>query len=128
MIERDTRTPMARARGLGSAKEGVQAWWLERVTAVALVPLTLWLAVSLIALSDDPYGTVVAWLSSPIAALLMVLLLIALFTHLALGLCVVVEDYIHSAAKIPALITVRFVCFALCIAGILATLSISFGS
>lgn len=128
MAEPDTRSPLARARGLGSAKEGVQAWWLERVTAVALVPLTLWLAASLIALSGSDYGEFVAWLGRPFAALLIVLLLIALFTHLAFGLRVVIEDYVHSAAKMPALIMARFGCFALCIAGILATLSVAFGN
>lgn len=128
MVDPDTRSPLARARGLGSAKDGVQAWWLERVTAVALVPLTLWLAASLIALSGGNHAEFVAWLSRPIAALLIVLLLIALFAHLAFGLRVVIEDYVHSAAKIPALIAARLGCFALCIAGILATLSVSLGA
>jgi succinate dehydrogenase / fumarate reductase membrane anchor subunit len=120
------RSPLARARGLGSAKEGVESWWLERVMAVALIPLTLWFAASLIALSHSDYTAFVAWLKAPLAALLMVLLLIGLFVHLALGLQVVIEDYVHSDAKIPALIGARFACFALCIAGILATLRIVF--
>jgi succinate dehydrogenase / fumarate reductase membrane anchor subunit len=122
------RSPLGRALGLGSAREGVKPWWFERVTAVALVPLTLWFAASLITLTGSDYSTFVAWLRAPLAALLMVLLLIALFSHLALGLRVVLEDYIHSKAKIPALLAVRFGCFALAAAGILATLRITFGN
>jgi succinate dehydrogenase / fumarate reductase, membrane anchor subunit len=127
MGERRTRSPLARARGLGSAKDGVEAWWLERVTAVALVPLTLWLTASLIAFTGRDYAAVIAWLRNPLAALLLVLLLLALFVHLALGLKVVIEDYVHSRAKIPALIAARLGCVVLCAAGILATLSVSFG-
>jgi succinate dehydrogenase / fumarate reductase, membrane anchor subunit len=116
------------ARGLGSAKEGVATWWLERVTAIALVPLTLWLAASLIALSGRDHAAFVTWLRAPLAALLMVLLLIALFFHLALGLQVVIEDYVHSGAKIPTLLAARFACIALAISGILATMRVSLGS
>lgn len=122
------RSPLGRAAGLGSAKEGVRHWWLERVTAVALVPLTLWLAASFIMLTDSDYASVIAWLKSPFVALSMVLLLIALFSHLALGLQVVIEDYVHSAAKIPALVAMRFACIVLAVAGILATLRILFAA
>lgn len=119
------RSPLGRARGLGSAREGVEAWCIERVAALALIPLTLWLAASLIALSGSDYTRFVTWLRTPLTAFLMVLLLIALFWHLALGLRVVIEDYIHSWAKIPALLAVRFLCFALATAGILAILRIA---
>jgi succinate dehydrogenase / fumarate reductase membrane anchor subunit len=104
----------------------VAPWWFERVTAVALVPLTLWLAASLIALAGADYAPVVGWLKHPLTALLMVLQLIALFSHLALGLRVVIEDYVHSGAKIPALLAVYFGCFSLAVTGILATLHIAF--
>lgn len=127
MSRRRTRSPLAEARGLGSARHGVQAWWWERVTAIALVPLTLWLAASLIASQGRDYAAVVAWLREPLPALLLVLLLLALFVHLALGLSVVIEDYVHSAAKMPVLIAARLGCVALCVAGVLATLRIYFG-
>jgi succinate dehydrogenase / fumarate reductase membrane anchor subunit len=120
------RSPLGRARGLGSAHTGVAAWWIERATAIALVPLTIWFVASLIALTSRDYTTFVTWLRRPLPALFMILLLIALFTHLALGLRVVIEDYIHSKIKLPALLAVRFSCFALAIAGILATLRIVF--
>jgi succinate dehydrogenase / fumarate reductase, membrane anchor subunit len=122
------RSPLGRAAWLGSAKEGVEHWWRERVTAVALVPLTLWFVASIIAHGGSDYAFVVAWLKTPFATLMMVLLLIALFYHTALGLQVVIEDYVHSALKIPALIAMRLGCLACAVAGILAMLKIAFGS
>jgi succinate dehydrogenase / fumarate reductase membrane anchor subunit len=122
------RSPLGRALELGSAKDGVKQWWLERVTAIALVPLTVWFAVSIVVHTGNDYATLIAWLRTPIATILMVLLLIALFYHTALGLQVVIEDYIHSGMKIPALLGMRFGCFALAAAGILAMLRIAFRS
>jgi len=127
MDKQDMRSPLGRALGLGSAKEGVEHWWLQRMTAVALVPLTIWFAGSLIALASSDYDTLIAWLRAPFATILIVLLLIALLYHTALGLQVVIEDYIHSAAKLPALIAVRIGCFAFAVVGIVATLRIAFG-
>jgi succinate dehydrogenase / fumarate reductase membrane anchor subunit len=128
MDRQPMRSPLGRARGLGSARDGVAAWWLERVSAVALVPLMLWFLASLITHSGSDYSAFIAWLRAPLSALLMVLLLIALFSHLALGLQVLIDDYVHSVAKIPLLLAVRLACFALGIAGILATLRIAFGA
>src|SRR5579863_4801062 len=110
-------SPLARAIGLGSAKEGVGAWWAERVSAVALVPLTLWFAASIIAHTGSDYATFIVWLRTPLGAILMILLLIALFYHTALGLQVVIEDYVHSGTKFAAVIAVRFGCCALATAG-----------
>lgn len=121
------RSPLGRARGLGSAREGVESWWLERVTAVALIPLTLWFAGSLVALRGSDYTRFVTWFKAPLDTLLMVLLLIALFSHLALGLRVVIEDYVHSSAKIALVLAVRLTCFAFGVTGILATVRIAFG-
>ena len=121
------RSPLTRAMGLGSAKEGVEHWWMERVSAVALVPLTLWFVASIIAHTGSDYVTFFVWLRMPIVGILMVLLLIALFYHTALGLQVVIEDYVHSGAKFGALIAVRLGCVALAVAGIMATMRIAFG-
>lgn len=118
------QTPLGRATGLGSAKSGFKHWWVERITAVALLPLSVWIAGSLIAHSGSDYRTFIAWLGAPINMVLMMLLLITLFWHAALGLQVVIEDYIHSDAKIWALLAARFICFAAAAIGILATLGI----
>jgi succinate dehydrogenase / fumarate reductase, membrane anchor subunit len=121
------RSPLSRARGLGSAREGVEHWWMQRVTAAALIPLTFWFVASLIALTGSDYNAFIAWLKAPFVAILMVLLLIALFHHMALGLRVVVEDHVHSdRAKIPTVVAIRLVCFALAVVGIFATLRIAF--
>jgi succinate dehydrogenase / fumarate reductase, membrane anchor subunit len=119
------RSPLARAIGLGSAKEGVAAWWAERVSAVALVPLTLWLVASIIAHTGSDYATFIAWMRMPLPAILMTLLLIALFYHTALGLQVVIEDYVHSATKFAAVIAVRLGCCAFATAGVVAILRIA---
>jgi succinate dehydrogenase / fumarate reductase membrane anchor subunit len=122
------RTPLARAIGLGSAHNGVQHWWTQRLSAIALVPLTLWFIAALIAHTGTDYTTFIAWMRNPFTSILMTLLLIALFYHAALGLQVVVEDYVHSGAKFAAVIAVRLGCFALGAAGILATLRIALSS
>jgi succinate dehydrogenase / fumarate reductase membrane anchor subunit len=87
----------------------------------------LWFVASVIAHTGSDCATFVAWLRTPLATVLMILLLIALFHHTALGLQVVIEDYVHSDAKILALLAMRFGCSALAVAGILATLRIAFG-
>ena len=101
------RSPLARAIGLGSAKEGVGALVGAASFAVALVPLTLWFVASIIAHRGSDYATFIVWLRTPLAAILMILLLIALFYHTALGLQVVIEDYVHSATKFAAVIAAR---------------------
>jgi succinate dehydrogenase membrane anchor subunit len=128
MPDVSARSIVARARGLGSARRGTVAWRAERLTAIALVPLTLWLVASLVALGGADRATFVTWLGRPLPALLTILLLILAFRHTALGLQVVIEDYVHSSAKIPLLILTHLLCFAICVAGVLATLVIALGS
>lgn len=128
MTRKPMRSAFDRTHGLGSAREGVGHWWTQRVTAVALVPLALWFAASLIARSRGDYSALILWLRSPFTSVLMVLLLIALFYHMALGLQVVVEDYVHSdRIKIPATVAIHLASFALAAAGIIAALRIAFG-
>lgn len=119
------RTPLARAIGLGSAKEGVGAWRAERVSAVALVPLTLWFVASIVAHSGSNYTAFIVWLRAPLIAIPMIMLLIALFYHTALGLQVVIEDYVHSATRFAAVIAARLGCCALATAGVVAVLRIA---
>lgn len=127
MERRSFRSPLARAIGLGSARKGSQHWWAERVTAVALVPLTLWFAASLVAHAGSDYTAVIAWLRTPLTTGCMILLLIALFHHTALGLQVVMEDYVHSTMKYAAVIAVRLGCYGVAVVGIIAALRIAFG-
>jgi succinate dehydrogenase / fumarate reductase membrane anchor subunit len=100
----DRRSDMARARGLGSAKEGVQHWWVQRLTALALVPLSLWFVASVICLAGGGRAELVAWLASPFSAGLLLLCLLATFWHAILGLQVVIEDYVHGEGRKMALL------------------------
>jgi succinate dehydrogenase / fumarate reductase membrane anchor subunit len=112
---------------LGSAKEGVAHWWAQRLTAVALIPLSIWFVAALIALTGADRGVLVAWLHAPFPAIVTILLLGTGFYHMALGLQVVIEDYIHTEwLKIAAIALNKFVAFVLAIAGIFAVLRIAF--
>ncbi len=123
------RSPMGRVLGLGSAKDGTAHWWAQRVSAAALIPLTLWFAVSLLALPALDYSTVRAWLSVPLSSLLAVLLVAVMTHHSYLGTGVVIEDYVHSAGtKLLSLLLLRFLHVIVGGAGIFAILRVAFGS
>jgi succinate dehydrogenase / fumarate reductase, membrane anchor subunit len=125
------RTPLGRAIGLGSAKEGVQHWWMQRVTAAALVPLAIWFVVGVIALagSGADRAAFIAWLRDPVSAAVWVLLLIAAFYHGALGLQVVIEDYVGSeAARLGLIVLMRLMALLGCILGIVAVAKLSLGA
>jgi len=129
MSETRLRTPLSRARGLGSAKEGVQHWWAQRVSAIALVPLGLWFCASLVRLAGAGRAALVAWLDGPVAAIMMILTIAVLFYHGALGLQVVIEDYAPGeGAKIALIIATRLLALLLAVAGIYAVLKLSLGT
>jgi succinate dehydrogenase / fumarate reductase membrane anchor subunit len=129
MMASRMRSPLGRAIGLGSAKEGVEHWWIQRVTAIALVPLILWFVIAVIGLVGTDLETMQNWVGRPLPAILLVLLLIATFYHMSLGLQVVVEDYVHTEfAKLALVIVIRLFCFAFTVAGIFAVLMIAVGS
>ena len=120
-------TPLKAARGLGSDKSSFHHWWMQRVTAVALIPLTLWFmfcAVQVIA--NGSYDRAYEWLSHPVHGLLMLLYVVASLYHAALGLKVVIEDYIHSEKlKIATIFAVNFTCITAVIASVYAILMVS---
>ena len=123
------RSPLGRAIGLGSAKEGVEHWWAQRISSVALVPLSLWFVSAMIGLVGADLETMQNWVAQPLPAILLVLLLIALFYHTSLGLQVIVEDYVHTElAKLGLVIAVRLLCFGFAVAGIFAVLGIALGA
>lgn len=120
------RSPLGRVRGLGSAKEGVAHWWAQRVTALALVPLTLWFVIAVISLAGADYARTTAWIASPVPAILLVLLVAATFYHAVLGLQVVIEDYIGSEAlRIALILLVKAAAIVLAAAAIFAVLKIA---
>jgi succinate dehydrogenase membrane anchor subunit len=122
------RSQLGRARGLGSAKAGVEHWWRQRLTALALVPLLLWFVAALVAHTGADHANVVLWLGSPVTFALMVLLVGAGFWHMALGLQVVIEDYVHGEAlKLGLVVLVQFATAVLALMAVTALLVIAFG-
>lgn len=122
-----TGTQLGRVRGLGSAKSGAHHWWLQRVTAVANVLLFSWFVISLLRLPAYDLETVQRWLSSPLVAVPMVLLVANVCWHFRLGLQVFIEDYVHEEGlKAAALIALKFYAVALAAVGIFSILKIAF--
>lgn len=123
------RSPLSRVKGLGSAKEGTDHFWIQRLTAIALVPLVLWLAFSIASLPGMDYVAVREWLSQPFNAIVMILFMTAGFYHARLGLQVVIEDYVGShGPRTAAIIAVTFVAVALGITGVFSVLRIALAS
>lgn len=122
------RSPLGRVLGHGSAKSGVGHWYAQRVSAIALVLLGLWFVISLMALGDTSHAAVSAWLGSPVPATLAVLFVVTAAWHAALGVQVVVEDYVAGhGARFAVLVAVRFVLVVAASIGVLAVLRIVFG-
>jgi succinate dehydrogenase / fumarate reductase membrane anchor subunit len=123
----DRRTPLARARGLGSAKEGVRHWWMQRLTAIALIPLVVWFAISLVMLSGADLMTARAWIGSPLVMVLLILTIGVGLHHGQLGMQVVLEDYTNGALRVAMIVLVKFVAILFGLAAIVAILRIGFG-
>lgn len=120
------RSPLGRARGLGSAKDGTHHWWAQRVTAVALVPLALWLVIGVLRLVGAPHIEVARWMGHPVNAALLAALVVAIFHHAQLGLQVVIEDYVHAeGAKVALLLLVKGACWLLAAVALLSIIRIS---
>ena len=120
------RTPLARVRGLGTAKDGTHHWWMQRVSAVALIPLTLWFIGSLLSVARADYEVMQHWLSHPVNAGLLLTLLLATFYHASLGMQVIYEDYVRpEGAKVIALLATQIVLFVLATISVVAVLMIA---
>ena len=123
------RSPLGRARGYGSAKEGVHHFWVQRVSAVALVPLSLWFVFSVAQLPAASYGAVKHWVSAPSVAVALVLFIPTLFYHSMLGIQVVVEDYVGGeGSKVATLLVLKFAHALGAAAGVFAVLKIALGN
>ena len=122
------RSPIARVRGLGSAKDGTHHWWMQRVTALALIPLAIWFVASIVALIGKDHAAFTAWVKNPVSATLLVVLVAATFHHAQLGLQVVIEDYVQNeGTKVGSILAVKFAAVVLAGIGIVSVLRIAFG-
>ena len=129
MMRRDPlRSPIKHVRGYGSAHDGTHHFWVQRLTAVALLPLLVWLCISVVGLRGAAYGAFVEWVATPVNTLFLTIALVALFWHSKLGVQVVIEDYVHHAgAKLVLLIGSAFAHIVLGAAAVLAVARIAFG-
>lgn len=128
-MSKDLRNPLARARGLGSAKDGVGHWMLQRVTAVALVFLTVWLLCTILSLLHADYATARATLAKPWNAVLLIAFVLTMFRHAVIGLQVVIEDYVHTRwVEVTSLIVIKFIAVLAALTGALAVVRVALGS
>jgi len=122
------QSPLNKVLGLGSARQGSGHWWAQRLTAIGLVPLTIWFAVALLGIQFDDYESVAAWIADPLHAILLIMLVIAVVYHSHLGLLVIIEDYVHGGMGVAVRIVFQFLHVVLAVAGIYAVLVISVGA
>lgn len=121
------KTPLKTAKGMGSAKEGVDHWMKQKVTALANIPLVLWLVWSIVSLQGASYDEFTGWLAQPINAILMILLIISVCIHAKLGAQVITEDYVScECMKMTKLIAQKLFFFAIAVASIFSVLKIAF--
>lgn len=126
LVRSSLRSGLGRVRGLGAAKEGVTHWWAQRVTAMALVPLTLWFVASVVVLAGADHATVTAWIARPLNTVLLLCLVGATFWHASLGLQVVIEDYIHSEGRrVAVLLAAKAILLLGALSGLLAVLRVA---
>ena len=123
------RSPLGKVLGTGSAKEGVHHWWMQRLTSIALVPLTIWFVVSLLSLGSFEHVAVITWMAQSWTALLLILFVLTCAWHSQLGVRVVVEDYVHGAGvRTVTLVSVMFAHTLIGAAGVFAVLRVAFGA
>jgi succinate dehydrogenase / fumarate reductase membrane anchor subunit len=117
------RSPLGRARGLGAARVGAAHWWSQRVTALALLPLTLWFLCAMVRMTGASRDDVVSWMAGPLPIVLMIALVVATFRHMMLGLQVVIEDYVHhDRLRVGSILVMKGVALLLAVACIVSTL------
>jgi succinate dehydrogenase / fumarate reductase membrane anchor subunit len=124
----DMKTPLAKVRGLGSAKDGTHHWWLQRVTAIANIPLVIFMVISFVGNVGKSHAEWVAWLKQPFASVLVILFIANFVYHMRLGLQVLVEDYVHDhGTKIASMLVLTFACVLIAALSIFSVLRIAFG-
>jgi succinate dehydrogenase / fumarate reductase membrane anchor subunit len=123
------RSQLGRVRGLGAARAGSNTWWIERVTSIALVPLTFWFIGAVIGLEGTNRAGMIAWLHAPVPLVLLICLAVLTFWHMAMGLQVVIEDYVHTELpRMGLILVVRAIAILAAVFCIIAALRLGLGS
>ena len=126
---KDLRSPLAKVKGLGSAGDASRHFWLQRITALALIPLIIWFCFSIALLPHASHPVLVSWLQSPFNTIMMLLVVILAFHHGLLGLQIIIQDYIATySVRLAILITVNFLGYFLMLLGIYSILKITLNS
>lgn len=125
---KDLSSPLSKAKGLGASGDGSHHFWLQRITALALIPLTIWFCFSIMLLPQASYEAVIAWVQSPFNAIMMLLLVIVAFQHAQLGMQVIIEDYISNhGTRLITIILVKFISYFMMAAGVYSIIKITLG-
>ncbi len=128
MVAGKMSTPLARVRGLGAAKSGTEHFWLQRLTAVANVPLTIAFVLIVVSLLGRNHAAAAQILGSPLVAIIMLLFIISVATHMRIGMQVIIEDYVHDEpARLILLMANTFFVLAVALASAYGILKLSFG-
>ena len=123
------QSPLSKAIGLGSAKHGFSHWWLQRVSAVALIPLSLWFVFSIVSLINAEHAVVVAWMGSIFNASLLIIFVCVLLYHAQTGLQVVIEDYVHGKClNLVLMYAMKFASVVLGAIAVVSVLKVAFGA
>ena len=124
----DLRSPLAKVRGLGASGDATHHFWLQRLTAIALVPLVIWFAFSVSLLPEATHAGMVAWMKSPFNSTMLILLVVVGLHHGQLGMQVILEDYVSSHSKrMTAIIIIKFLSYFMMVAGVLSVLKLALG-
>ncbi|ACI51867.1 succinate dehydrogenase, hydrophobic membrane anchor protein [Gluconacetobacter diazotrophicus PA1 5] len=119
------RSQLSRARGLGSAKTGVDHWWMERMSAVALVPLSGWFVLQVLRLAGSSQEDVVEWGGKPVNSSMLLALMVLTFYHMQLGLQVIIDDYVHGKAHLPVSLLMKGAAFLIGLFAVIAVLKLA---
>ncbi|HEU4475384.1 MAG TPA: succinate dehydrogenase, hydrophobic membrane anchor protein [Methyloceanibacter sp.] len=121
-------TPLKRVRGLGAARSGTETFWRQRVTAVANIPLVIFLILTIVTHIGADYGAVRAYIAQPVVAILLLALVINAAIHMRIGLKEIIEDYVHGGGKIVAILLATFFAAGVGLASVYAIIKIGLGS
>ena len=125
---KDLRSPLAKAKGLGASGDASHHFWIQRITALALIPLVIWFCFSIALLPETSYNAIISWIQSPFNAIMMILLVIVSFQHTHLGLQVIIEDYISQhGARLFGILLVKFISYFMMAAGVYSIIKITLG-